>query len=589
MIGSITKIENNIVYLKPSINVYEYGNMIGKHIIFEEQNTTLVGEIKDIDSEIFKITIIGEIINDNFIYGDINKPAFNSKCRLINKNDLDIIFSTSSEDYLNIGTSSTYKNYEIKLSINPFFSNHFAILGNSGSGKSYSVAKIIQSIFENQNKIPFKSNIFLFDAYGEYQQAFSKIGNNNSNINYKIYTSNLNDQNNEIINIPFYLLGVDDIALLLNVEDPKQLQIIEKALKLIIYFKSGNSDIKLQKNDIIARCLLDIIFSAKNPSEARNKIVSILSKFYTEEINLEINLIKGGWSRTIRQCLYIEEDNKFADIEIIIDYLEQFTRDDFELQLPNASFDYNINDFYNALEFALISEGIFNSDKIFDYANILKIRLNSIINSDYSKFFRYNDFVTKESYIRSLLTTSDGRKAQIINFNINYIDDRFAKVLVKIYSKILFDYISNLDNRASLPFHIILEEAHRYVQNDIDTKILGYNIFDRITKEGRKFGILLGLISQRPTELSETAISQCSNFIIFKMFHPKDLNFVQNIIPNIDDNTINKIKSLPPGTCMIFGNAFKLPVISNIYMPNPEPLSNNCNIVKTWYIENNNN
>ena len=589
MIGSIIKIENNIVYLKPTINIYEYGNMIGKHIIFEEATTTLVGEIKDIDSQTFKVSIIGEIVNNNFIYGDINKPAFNSKCRLINKNDLDIIFSSSSEDYLNIGTSSIYKNYEINLSINPFFSNHFAILGNSGSGKSYSVAKIIQSIFENPNKIPFKSNIFLFDAYGEYQQAFSNVGNDNSNINYKIYTSNLDDQNNEIINIPFYLLGVDDIALLLNVEDPKQLQIIEKALKLIIYFKSGNYDIKLQKNDIISRCLLDIIFSAKNPAEARNKIVSILSKFYTEEINLEITLTKGGWSRTIRQCLYIEEDNKFADIEIIIDYLEQFTRDDFELQLPNASFEYNINDFYNALEFALISEGIFNSDKIFDYANILKIRLNSIINSDYSKFFRYNGFITKESYIRSLLTTSNGKKAQIINFNINYIDDRFAKILVKIYSKILFDYISNLNNRASLPFHIVLEEAHRYVQNDIDTKILGYNIFDRITKEGRKFGILLGLISQRPTEISETAISQCSNFLLFKMFHPKDLEFVQNIIPNIDDNTINKIKSLPPGTCMIFGNAFKLPILSNIYKPYPEPLSNNCDIVKTWYIENNSN
>ena len=114
----------------------------------------------------------------------------------------------------------------------------------------------------------------------------------------------------------------------------------------------------------------------------------------------------------------------------------------------------------------------------------------------------------------------NGRKAHIINFNINYVDDRFAKIITKIYSKLLFDYAKNLKQRATLPFHIILEEAHRYVQNDNDVNLLGYNIFDRITKEGRKYGVLLGLISQRPSDLSETSISQCSNFLIFKMLHP---------------------------------------------------------------------
>ena len=89
-------------------------------------------------------------------------------------------------------------------------------------------------------------------------------------------------------------------------------------------------------------------------------------------------------------------------------------------------------------------------------------------------------------YIKSLLMAGSGRKAQIINFNINYVDDRFAKILTKIYSRLLFDYAKNMDKRASLPFHIILEEAHRYVQNDNDIKIIGYNIFDRLAKEGRQ-------------------------------------------------------------------------------------------------------
>ncbi len=582
MIGTIIKIENNLIYLKPSINIYEYGNMINKHVVFEG-NQKLIGEIININ-EYMEIKIIGEIINNSFIYSDINKPSFNSKCRLINKEDLDIIFSSNTSDNIKIGTSVLYKNYNINLAINPFFSNHFAILGNTGSGKSYSVARIIQSIYEDSNKIPFRSNIFLFDAYGEYQQAFTNIGNNNPNINTKLYTTNLKEKNIDILTIPFYLLKADDIALLLNVENTKQIQIIEKALKLVKFFKDDNDKLLEQKNDIIARCLLDIIFSGKNVSEIRNKIVSITSKFNTKDINLEINLTKGGWTRSIRQCIFIEPDNKFADIELVINYLEKFTNNSLELTLPDGEIEYNIYNYYDALEFALISEGVFNSDKIFDYANILKIRLNSLINSNYVNYFKYSTYITREQFIKSLLTTNNNRKAQVINFNINYVDDRLAKTLVKIYSKILFDYITTLENRASIPFHIILEEAHRYVQNDTDTEILGYNIFDRITKEGRKFGILLGLISQRPSEISETSISQCSNFLIFKMYHPKDLNFIKSMVQNIDENTINKIKSLHPGTCMIFGNAFKLPVIVNMDMPNPEPLSNNCDIVKTWYI-----
>ena len=582
MIGTIIKIENNLIYLKPSINIYEYGNMINKHVVFEG-NQKLIGEIININ-EYMEIKIIGEIINNSFIYSDINKPSFNSKCRLINKEDLDIIFSSNTPDNIKIGTSVLYKNYNINLAINPFFSNHFAILGNTGSGKSYSVARIIQSIYEDSNKIPFRSNIFLFDAYGEYQQAFTNIGNNNPNINTKLYTTNLKEKNIDILTIPFYLLKADDIALLLNVESTKQIQIIEKALKLVKFFKDDNDKLLEQKNDIIARCLLDIIFSGKNVSEVRNKIVSITSKLNTKDINLEINLTKGGWTRSIRQCIFIEPDNKFADIELVINYLEKFTNNSLELTLPDGEIEYNIYNYYDALEFALISEGVFNSDKIFDYANILKIRLNSLINSNYVNYFKYSTYITREQFIKSLLTTNNNRKAQVINFNINYVDDRLAKTLVKIYSKILFDYITTLENRASIPFHIILEEAHRYVQNDTDTEILGYNIFDRITKEGRKFGILLGLISQRPSEISETSISQCSNFLIFKMYHPKDLNFIKSMVQNIDENTINKIKSLHPGTCMIFGNAFKLPVIVNIDMPNPEPLSNNCDIVKTWYI-----
>ena len=586
MLGKIISIDNDKVIVKLEINIYETSNLMGKNVVFKDSDMTVIGEIIAINSNIITVSLLGELKDNKFIYGDITKPAFNSKCSLITNKELDIILNNDAVNNMIIGKSFIYNDYDIKLDINTFFSNHFAILGNTGSGKSYSVAKIIQSIFYNYKYLPFRTNIFLFDAYGEYQQAFSKIGETNENINYKVYTTDLKSKKYDLLQIPFWLLTLDDICLLLNVDNPLQIPIIEKSLKLVSYFARNDEQAIKQKNDIIARCLLDIIYSGSRPIEIRNKIVSTLTKFYTDNINLDLKLTKGGWTRTLKQCIFIEPSGKLADIEIVISYLESLTSNDFELSMPNGEVKYTIIDFYNALEFAIISEGAISSYDIFEYSNTLKIRLNSIINSDYVNYFNFNEYISKENYIKWLLTTKGGKKAQVINFNINYVDDRLAKTLVKIYSKLLFDYITKLNKRASFPFHIILEEAHRYVQNDNDINILGYNIFERITKEGRKYGILLGLISQRPSEISQTTLSQCSNFLIFKMFHPDDLNIVKDIIASSSDTLSDKLKTLHPGTCIMFGNAFKMPIIAKLDMPNPEPLSSNCNINETWYIRN---
>lgn len=582
MLGKITSIKNNNVYVALNVNVYDMDNIIGKNVVFDNH---IIGEVSNMSNSVMEVSLIGEIKDNKFIYGNLTKPSFKSECRIISGPELDIIYNVDkTKNVVKIGKSFLYNSYDVYLNINSFFANHFAILGNTGSGKSYSVSRLLQGIFYDAKRLPYNTNIFLFDAYGEYQRAFVNINQVNPNLNYKVYTTDLKSQDFELLRIPFWLLGVDDICLLLNVNDTRQIPIIEKALKLVCYFCKNDESVIKQKNDIIARSLLDVIFSGKNHSETRNKIVSILSKFSTNEINLEIKLVKGGWARSLRQCIYVEESGNFADIELVISYLEGFCMDDFELSFPDGSYAYTIKDFYTSLEFALISEGIFNSNKVFDYANILKIRLNSLMNSDYVNYFIYDRFITKEQYINTILAKDNG-KAQIINFNINYVDDRFAKVIVKIHSKLLFDYIVKLPNRGSISFHIILEEAHRYVQNDTDVEILGYNIFERITKEGRKYGIILGLISQRPSEISETAISQCSNFIMFKMFHPKDLKFVSDIIPNISETVLSRIKVLHPGSCMMFGTAFPMPILTIVDKPNPEPLSQSCNIDNTWYVE----
>ena len=350
MIGKIVSIKNSVVGVMLSINIYQVDSLIGKNVTFGNR---YIGEVIGATNNMLEVTLIGEIVNNRFIPGSISVPSFNDECRLTSLEEIDIIYGTYKDsNCIKVGKSFIYNNYDVNLNINDFFSGHFAILGNSGSGKSHFVARLLQGIFYDAKRLPYNTNVFLFDAYGEYQQAFSKINQVNPNLNYKVITTDLRDNRYERLAIPFWLLTVDDICLLLDVDDMRQIPIIEKALKLVSYFSQDSEKVMEQKNDIIARCLLDIIFSSSNHSEVRNRIVTVLTKFNTSDINLEINLTKGGWTRNLRQCIFVEDNGKFADIEIVISYLEQFCNSNFELTFPSGEEMYTINDFYTSLEFA---------------------------------------------------------------------------------------------------------------------------------------------------------------------------------------------------------------------------------------------
>lgn len=587
MLGTIISIEENIVYVKLNPELKGLGNIANSFIVFESNESNMVGEVINVKENILHVNLIGQIKDNQFVTGISKKPSLDSIVKLVSKEKVPFIIGMptyhENRDLL-LGTSPIYDGVKIGVNVNEFFSKHFAIIGSTGSGKSCGVARIFQNLFSKKMSVPYKASIFLFDAYGEYHNAFKNINALNSNISFKAYTTNTKGDG-EIMKIPLWFLGVDDIALLLNAEKASQLTIIEKALKYVTIFGREESSVIKYKNDIIARALLDILSSGNSPAQIRDQVFSVLSYYHTSELNLETPVVQPGYTRPLKQCFVIDATGKIRDMELVSSIINSYLMEEYNLELPDGSFRYTLKDLKDAFEFALISEGVLNSQKIYDDLNILKVRLHTLVNSDNHIYFDYPEFISKEKYIRNLMTAENGKKAQIINFNINYIDDRLAKTITKIYSKLLFDYAKSLENKATYPFHIVLEEAHRYVQNDNDTYLLGYNIFDRITKEGRKYGVLLGLITQRPSELSETAISQCSNFLIFKVQHPKDVNYIKEMVPNITEETVKKIKLLPPGMCMAFGSGFKIPVIVKFDMPNPAPNSASCDITNSWFVE----
>ena len=585
MIGNIIEVLGNRVRVNLAIDITGQNNFLGVHVIFEDNDKKIVGEIVFLDKKECHINIVGEIVGDKFISGINDRPAFKSKVRIITMPELEIILGkqAKTKDKTFFGLSTVYKNYKINVDTNSFFSNHFAIFGNSGSGKSCTFAKIIQSVFDNSENPPIKSRFIIFDAYGEYIKAFSHINTINSKLSTKVITTDIKDTNNELLQIPVWLLDIDDIALLLNADRIEQLPIIEKALKLAPIFKSENEEIIQLKNDIIARALIDIVRSGKESTIIRDQLVAVLSTYFTKDLNLNSEIHQPGYVRTFKQCLQIDAMGKMADIEIVVSFLNSFINDTFKIPDPDGSVVYNLVDLKSALDFALISEGILKSEKIFDYANVLSVRLNSLANSEYGKYFQISDKMSKEEYISYLFLNKENRLAQILDVNINYVDDRLGKVIAKIISRMVFNVLVKSPIRGANPIHIVIEEAHRYVQEDNDLKLLGYNIFDRITKEGRKYGTILGLITQRPSELTDTSVSQCANFIILKIQHPKDLEYVANMVPNISQEGINQVKNLPAGTSLAFASAFPLSINIKFPLASPEPLSNNSDIVKIWY------
>ncbi len=582
MFGKIIYISDNVAHIEIPAGTPVAENLMNMHVIFEDDKKKILGEIEDISQNLIKVGFLGEIVNGRFVGGVIRKPTLSSNIRIITKEELALIIGEDKPGSMILGNSPLYDDCQIRVDINDLFSNHMAIFGNTGSGKSCGVARLLQNVFNNPSFLPYKSNFFIFDAYGEYHNAFKDINKINPNLHFKYYTTNKTEVGEQRLRVPLWLLNVDDLALLLEASSHSQLTIIEKMLKLVKIFSQSDEQSIKYRNHLIAKAIMNILYTNQTSPSKRNDIFSILATCSTEQFNLEAPVQGIGYVRKFRECFTMNKDGQFTESILVTEYISSFIDEELEKYEPTKPSFYTLEDMERAMNFTLISEGLLKNEKMYDEAIMLKVRLHALVIGENSEYFKMDRYMTVEQYISSLVACPDGRKAQIINFNLEDIDDSFAKSLTKIYTRMLFDFTKRLNVRASIPFHIFLEEAHRYVQNDNDKFLLGYNIFDRVAKEGRKYGLIFNLISQRPVEISETVISQCSNFIIFKMSHPRDLEYIKKMLPNISAEVVEKQKSLQPGTCVAFGKAFKIPMIIKMQMPNPEPHSSNCDVVARW-------
>ena len=581
MLGNIITINKNSAIVKINKDS-EISDLINMHVIFEDDNKKILGEIDSILEDTIKITFLGELTENDFIGGLIKKPSMNAKLRIINDQELHILIG-NPERAIQLGVSPLYNDFPLNVSIDELFSNHTAIFGNTGSGKTYGICRIIQNIFPNSQIIPYKANLFIFDSYGEYINAFKDINKNNPYYSFKVITTNTNKPY-EKLNIPVCLLELDDMLNLLEATNFSQIAMVETMLTYVKMFAREDNEAKDFKNHILAKAIISIMYTNQTSSKIRDQIFEILSETNTEEISLDTEVPGIGFTRRFRNCFDIDSEGRFAERKIISDYIQQFIQEDRKWNYNSAGVCYSLHDLEVALNFTLYSERYLLNEAMYDSAMSLKVKLHNLASRTNSQFFSSDRYITIDEYIKRIQINGN-KKSQIVNFNLEDVDDRFARTVVKIFGRMFMKYTRSLENRASFPIHMILEEAHRYVIENDDKKLLGYNIFERIAKEGRKYGLIMDIITQRPTDLNENVISQCANFLIFKINHPADLEYIAKSVPNMSEDVVEKQKTLQSGTCVAFGRIFKIPMIVKMEKACPPPTSANCEIYNNWMVK----
>ncbi len=581
MLGKILTITKNSAIVEVNKEAIGIKDLINLHVVFEDDNKKILGEIDSIEQDNLKISFLGELTDNDFIGGLIKKPSMDAKIRIINQDELKILTGSENKS-IRLGVSPLYNDFPLNVNLDEFFSNHSAIFGNTGSGKTYGICRIIQNIFPASQIIPYKANFFIFDSYGEYINAFKDLNKNNPYYSFKVITTNM-AKDYEKLNIPVCLLDLEDVLNLLDATSFSQIAMVETALVYVKMFARNDKEAMEFKNHILAKAITSIMYTNQTASKIRDQIFEILSETNTPDLSLDTDVPGIGFTRRFRNCFDIDSEGRFAERKIVADYINSFIDDTRKWNFSAEGVCYSLHDLEVALNFTLYSERYLLNESMYDSAMSLKVKLHDLASREMGKFFTSDGYIKLEDYIRKIQINGN-KRSQIVNFNLEDVDDRFARTIVKIFGRMFMKFTKGLQNRASYPIHMILEEAHRYVLEGDDKKLFGYNIFERIAKEGRKYGLILDLITQRPTDLNENVISQCTNFLIFKINHPADLDYIAKSVPNMSEDIVEKQKTLQSGTCVAFGRIFKIPMIVKMEKASPPPTSSNCDIYNNWMV-----
>lgn len=605
-----------------------------------ELNNSSASIILPSSSRYISATMLGTIAKkddkEQFIQGVYNFPSLDNPVWYVTEDDLKHIFDDKEDSdiinyqkdfYLPIGTSPAFQNYKVKICPDQFFVKHAAILGNTGSGKSCTLTSILRNLFRfryNDNAQLSNAHIVIFDTNGEYKDAFLPAQGMNDElklINAYYYGGD------EKVKVPYWLMNWHDFRYLFNPGEGVQAPVLNRAIGLAKNEQEANAQ-RLLPNQLKS----DIEGLLSSNSEEIKKRTGTQSygnwqwKSGNEIIGIGEAVKKYNNDLGTIICNLGNQDN-FNDAskqQPLIDNIEktynQIIADDIDIQITSEqNIDLPIWFSYQDLckkflDAAINQEGVSNN-RIAEFMSTLRLRMNSFLNDkriaiplmlkdteeanknilpqfialllgDYNKFFGKE---TANNFIRKYNNVHDNNNTnQITIIDVSQLPFEVLETVTGILGRIILEFVANFqpDQRGKYPIVIVLEEAQNYIAESKES--IAKTVFEKIAREGRKYGISLIVSSQRPSELSKTVLSQCNSFVIHRLQNPEDQKYVRGLISSANADLLEQLPIIPQQHAIITGDCVRTPIQVRIDDVNPTPNSHNPEFISNWINRNSN-
>ncbi len=466
----------------------------------------------------------------------------------VDSNILEKLFAEDADYQFPLGQLSLNKSIAMKIHGDRFFSKHVAIVGSTGSGKSCAVAKILQDVvgiandkntnIESQNN----SHVVIFDVHDEYTAAFTLK---------KDQSFTLNRLDIDSLRLPYWLMNSEELETMFieSNENSSHNQVSQFKQAVILNKEKHNPEIKEMTYDTPVYFSIGEVYH------------------YIENMNREvISRVKN------------ENQPKLADGTLVADRRIYFEKVFDFVATSTASADK-------------ATKGPFNGE--FDrFVSRLETKLSDkrlgflLQAAKHDKTpYRTEDF---EEIIKQFIGYLN--KANITIVDLSGIPFEVLSITVSLVSRLIFDFCfhySKLRHETQalndLPVMIVCEEAHIYIpQRDDAAYRASRKSLERIAKEGRKYGLSLLVVSQRPSEVSETIFAQCNNFLALRLTNNADQNYVKRLFPDNSSGITDILPNLGPGECIVVGDAALLPAVVQMPLPQPEPHSRSVRFHNEW-------
>jgi len=465
-----------------------------------------------------KVQLLGELdALGKFQRGVSIFPSLDDEVRFATSQELDAMYPPETEGYIAIGRLSTSRSHILRLNLARLVTRHTAVLGSTGSGKSSTVARIIQSILDHRYE---RANIIIIDPHGEYEAAF---GDNASVMSF-------DGEGAAALSIPYWSLGLDDV--------------------LSAYMGGGsvNQNVRNKISELILEKRKEFLQAAGWQAPSPDDItVDTPIPYDIREVWYKLDFFNRA----------VVRGNKISDDYALINPGDARTlvKAEFEPYGPGSRFQNTFYGQYRPLPDRMV------------------VRLK-----DPRFQFLSRDFPdpTAADPLPDCLARWLGRNRPISVLNFSGVPSEAADVAIGAVLNLLFEIAVACPPDKGIgrarPVLIVIEEAHRFIGEKVsDTAGAAKNASERIAREGRKYGLGLMVVSQRPAELSETALSQCGTFISMRLTNPGDQNRIKSALPDTVANLAEALPSLRTGEALVTGEAIPLPSRVLIDRPQPEP------------------